>query len=126
VVVVHGDCTLHEQPSGTTPVDQIADRYVRRSAYFTGGRPAEHPYLDVEAHPADWGLYGPGAGPIRNTAMVDLGARRCLAFPDEEAMRGTRDCFMKAIKAGIPTEIYPLADARRWMAERRALEAGAS
>jgi hypothetical protein len=58
--------------------------------------------------------------------MVNLGARRCLAFPDGKAMRGTSDCFMKAIRAGIPTEVYPLADARRWAAERRAIEAGAS
>jgi hypothetical protein len=122
VVLVHGDCTLNEQPPGTTPVDQIADRYVRNSAFYDHRSPVTR-MLDVEAYPANWDRHGRAAGPFRNDEMVSHGARRCLAFPDETAMRGTSDCFMKAIRAGIPTEVYPLADARRWLAERRAIEA---
>lgn len=122
VVVVHGDCPPVERLSGTTSVDQIADRYVRDSAFYDHQSPVTR-MLDVEAHPANWDRHGPAAGPLRNGEMVRRGARRCLAFPDETTMRGTSDCFMKAIRAGIPTEIYPLADARRWLAERRAVEA---
>jgi hypothetical protein len=115
VVLVHGDCTLTEQPPETSPVDQVADRFVRRSAYYDG--PPNHRYLEVEPHPADWIRHGSGAGPLRNTEMVRAGARQCLAFPDEQAMRGTSDCFTKAIRAGIPTQVYPLSDARRWASQ---------
>lgn len=52
----------------------------------------------VEDHHADWLRFGPAAGPIRNTEMVDLGADLCLAFGDG---RGTTDCALKAEAAGI-------------------------
>lgn len=59
----------------------------------------------VETHEADWDRYGPSAGPVRNAAMVALGADVCLAFPLGES-RGTRGCMALAEKAGIPVLDY--------------------
>jgi hypothetical protein len=53
----------------------------------------------TEAHAANWKAHGPGAGPRRNQAMVDLGADLLLAFPGGT---GTADCKQRALKAGIP------------------------
>ena len=57
----------------------------------------------VESHPAEWDLYGKGAGPIRNQLMADLGASLCIAFWDGQST-GTADMVRRASKAGIPTE----------------------
>lgn len=52
---------------------------------------------------AEWGAYGPRAGPIRNQRMVDEGADVCLAFHSNlRWSKGTRDCVTRALKAGIP------------------------
>ncbi|QEH36470.1 hypothetical protein OJF2_50340 [Aquisphaera giovannonii] len=48
--------------------------------------------------------YNANAGPIRNQAMVDAGAKMCLAFHRAiSASKGTKDCSRRAIAAGIPT-----------------------
>lgn len=80
--VVHGDC-----PTGA---DRMAADY---AAGILG--------VTVEAHPADWATHGRAAGPLRNQAMVDLGADLCLAFP-LGGSRGTRDCMRRSEAAGIP------------------------
>lgn len=64
--------------------------------------------LRTEAHPADWTTHGRRAGPIRNTAMVALGADVCLAFPCHRSV-GTWDCIHKSVAAHIPVRIYPPA-----------------
>jgi hypothetical protein len=69
-------------------LDTIAGRV------WTGGN------LPVEVHPADWNKHGKGAGPIRNQAMVDLGADLLVAFPLGASI-GTRDCIRRAKAAGI-------------------------
>lgn len=63
-------------------------------------------HMTPEPHPADWGTHGKGAGPIRNQAMVDLGADICLAFPLPRSV-GTWDCIRRANAAGIRTIIIP-------------------
>jgi len=88
MVVVHGAC-----PSGI-------DRHAVAAARFIGC--AEEP------HRADWAHFGKRAGPLRNQAMVDLGADLCLAFPRGES-RGTRDCMRRAETAGIPVEVHEIA-----------------
>jgi hypothetical protein len=56
-----------------------------------------------EPHPADWDVYGKGAGPRRNQAMVDAGADLCLAVHrDLKGSRGTLDCVKRCLAAGIP------------------------
>ena len=59
-----------------------------------------------EKHYANWDRFGMGAGPKRNTEMVNSGADLCLAFWDGHS-RGTHDCIQKAVCAGIPVRIYP-------------------
>jgi hypothetical protein len=61
--------------------------------------------MQVEAHPADWARHGRAAGPIRNAAMVALGADVCLAFPIG-ASPGTRGCIAVAERAGIPVVVH--------------------
>lgn len=81
MVLVSGAC-----PSGA---DRIAEDV------------AEHLGWKVERHPAEWGIHGRAAGPIRNQQMVDLGADICLAFP-LPGSRGTLDCMQRAYEAHIP------------------------
>jgi hypothetical protein len=88
VTVVHGGC-----PTG-------ADFFAARAAGELG-------FL-VEEHPADWAEHGKAAGPVRNQGMVDAGADVCLAFfQPGAANRGTQDCVIRAMRAGIPIKRYP-------------------
>src|SRR4051812_2897206 len=78
-----------------------ADSLARHWAETSGAR--------HEPHPADWNTDGKAAGPIRNSYMVTQGAHICVAFYDGKKERsGTRDCFEKAIAAGIPTIVVPV------------------
>lgn len=53
----------------------------------------------VKVFEANWKKIGPGAGPLRNQAMVDYGADLCIAGPGGP---GTQDCTNRARLAGIP------------------------
>lgn len=85
VVIVHGHC-----PTGA---DHIADVFA--SSYN----------IRVERHPANWGLHGKAAGPLRNKKMVDLGADIVLAFPKGKS-KGTRGCIKLAEEAGLTVKVY--------------------
>jgi len=86
--VVHGAC-----PEGGA--DEIADDMAKDLGWVT------------EPHPAAFKQFGKKAGPIRNQAMVDLGADVCLGFFKRGALnKGTTDCVIRAIKAGIPVRTY--------------------
>lgn len=67
---------------------------------------ATHRGWTVEPHPAEEHGSWPYCGPLRNQAMVDLGADLCLAFPTADS-RGTWDCVKRANKAGIRVIIVP-------------------
>jgi hypothetical protein len=93
-VVVHG---------GAKGADQIAADFCEDQAGWYDDYANQ--VLAVERHPADWDKHGKAAGPIRNQAMVDLGADVCLAFQIGDS-RGTADCIRRAEKAGIPIRRY--------------------
>lgn len=64
--------------------------------------------LPIEVHRADWSKYGRAAGPIRNKAMVNLGADLCLAFPDHpkgQGSKGAWNCIDLAHQASIPVYV---------------------
>ena len=55
-------------------------------------------------HPVDWERLGNRAGPNRNQEMAEAGADLCIALHRVlAASRGTKDCVIQAIEAGIPT-----------------------
>jgi hypothetical protein len=67
--------------------------------------------IETDPHPADWSK-GRSAGPIRNSAMVKLGADIAVAcHRDLAGSRGTRDCVRKCLKAGIPVYLVDGEDA---------------
>lgn len=117
----------HEQPGRIVLVHGDApgaDRLALTWARLRGVR--------TEGHPADWygpcradqcaprhrrrdrhgRTYCPAEGGYRNQAMVDLGARGCLAFPMTGSV-GTWDCVRRARTAGIPTEVVDTDRTRR-------------
>lgn len=91
ITVVHGAC-----PTGA---DAAAHHWVAEAG--------DAPVVE-EQHPADWGRYGPAAGPRRNREMVQLGANVCLAFPTVNSV-GTVHCLRLAEAAGIEVHRYTLA-----------------
>ena len=71
--------------------------------------------VEVIAFPADWNKHGKGAGPIRNTQMLDYlrdqvisgNAGIVLAFhPDISSSKGTKNMAGQAKRAGIQTIVY--------------------
>lgn len=88
LTIVHGAC-----PTGA---DAVTDRWCRR----------REDQVAMETYPADWIMYGHGAGPIRNKEMVDRGADMCLVFM-KDGSRGATTTSTLAIEAGIPTFVVP-------------------
>ena len=89
VTVIHGGCR---------GVDKIAGEVSLNFKY------------NVLVYPADWGKYGKGAGPIRNTEMVKKlveykdSRNNCLvlAFHDDlTSSKGTKDCVNRAEKSKL-------------------------
>ena len=72
---------------------------------------ARHMGMKVEVHYADWQKHGKAAGPIRNQAMVGLGADLIIAYPLPGG-RGTQDCIERGVRAGIPTIVYDASTGR--------------
>lgn len=93
--VVRWDAALRARPAVTDSLrgaDWLADRVAVEQAWA------------VEQYPANWHRDGKAAGPLRNSAMVGLGAEVCIAFPLGQSA-GTWDCVRKARAAGIPVRV---------------------
>jgi len=90
IVLVHGGCR-RTKPDGSFDPDRSADQLAEQEARKLGWR--------TEPHPAKWKQHGDSAGPIRNQAMVRLGAHYLVAFHGGE---GTKHCRRLAINARIP------------------------
>ena len=56
---------------------------------------------------ADWATHKRGAGARRNQKMVNLEPDRYVAIWDGKSP-GTLDCITRAVKKGIPGNIYPI------------------
>lgn len=79
---------LHGNARG---VDRLADQLARELG------------LDVRPRPADWEVYGRGAGIVRNKQMLAEGPDIVLAFhPNLAEARGTKHMVEIARKAGVP------------------------
>lgn len=98
IVLVHGDCKRYKDDGSFDP-DRSADQLAKQEAEKLG--------WCTEPHPAKWKQYGAGAGPIRNQAMVRLGANYAVVFPGGE---GTKNCRRLALAAGIPVIDIPGGD----------------
>lgn len=94
LVIVHGACYPRPDRDGSLP-DTSADWLTHLWCQARG--------VPDEPHPADWRQHGDAAGPLRNQAMVNLGADECAAFPHGDSP-GTHDCMRRARKAGIHVE----------------------
>lgn len=107
IVVVHGGCE-----SGA---DRFAAEWADRAGIAVDPFEADWDNCGPECRPGhrrvrgDGSGFCPAAGPRRNQAMVDAGARYVLAFL-LPGSRGTEDCVRRAKAAGIPV--------RRFEAER--------
>lgn len=81
ITVVHGCC-------------RGADILAAEEAFALG--------MDVEGHPAKWGLFGRAAGPKRNQEMLDTGIDLVIAFHSNlKASKGTADMVRRAHNAGV-------------------------
>lgn len=78
-------CLIHGAAPGA---DSLADAWARANG------------IPTEAHPADWGAHGRGAGPIRNKQMLARGRPDLVAaFPGGS---GTVDMVYKAKRKRVP------------------------
>lgn len=67
---------------------------------------AETMPINISEFPANWGLYGRAAGPIRNREMLQMRPDLVLAFHDDiESSRGTKNMVAIARKTGVPVEV---------------------
>jgi hypothetical protein len=89
-----------------------------RGADYIAGKLAEEIFgpENVEAHPADWAMWGKRAGSIRNADMLLISADRALNdgcnlrmaigfHADIEHSKGSKDMKGRLDKAGIPCKV---------------------
>ena len=92
---------LSRLPRGTTVIHGNA-----RGPDRVAGALAEAFGLRVIAVPAEWTKHGRAAGPIRNTAMLDMKPERVIAFWNGRS-RGTKNMIDQAEARGVLVEIIP-------------------
>lgn len=92
-VVIHGAQKSWDKETKTWyGVDYFADRFARERG------------LTVEAHPANWTVFGRRAGPMRNSEMAAADLTRARGWRMEGESRGTDDMFEKLNASGVPNE----------------------
>ena len=90
---------LSAYPSDTILIEgeaKGADKLSRAAAVSLG-------WLNIEEYPAQWNIYGRGAGPIRNKKMLTEGKPDLIVWfhNDIENSKGTKNMITVAKKAGI-------------------------
>jgi hypothetical protein len=102
-----------ERLAGRHSVDGFVIVHGAASGVDSAFRDARNPETPHEPHPAQWERLGKKAGPVRNQAMVDLGADFCIAVHrDLAGSRGTKDCVARCLKAGIPVYLIDSEEVR--------------
>ena len=86
-IVIHG---------GAIGADKNAGHFATRRGLFVAEVPVKGQH---------WELYGHGAGPARNCAMLDLRPDLVLAF-QRNCSRGTQHTIDEAHRRGIPVEVH--------------------
>ena len=78
-----------------------------RGADAIAGRWALEHEMKLEVFPAEWSIYGRGAGPVRNQRMLDEGRPdMVLAFHNDlKNSKGTRDMVNRSHRVGLPVRI---------------------
>lgn len=110
IIVIHGGCPSGADLYAHEWFELPGQAFNRKSRMYE----SESEYLAIEeAHPANWGLHGKSAGPIRNQEMVDTKPDALFAFPTP-ASQGTLDCIARAWVAGIKTYIWHYLDIGRY------------
>ncbi|MEU8134612.1 bifunctional DNA primase/polymerase [Streptodolium elevatio] len=104
------DALLTRAPTGMTVVHGACPRGADRHAADWARDHADKGVTE-EPHPADWNQHGRRAGPVRNAAMVALGADRCAAFIRDDSP-GASHCARTAELAGIPTHRHTATTSR--------------
>lgn len=105
ITLVHGGCR--------TGVDaMVKSMFADRFNEVIGNQ-----YMKQEIHEAEWDKYGNSAGPIRNAAMVNLGADICLAFIKNNS-DGATNCATLAKAARIPTYIFRSDPPKAWQVKK--------
>jgi hypothetical protein len=90
------------------PSDTVVIHGAAKGADTLGGFVADKLGFKVLVFPAKWGIYGKGAGPIRNQKMLDEGKPDLvLAFHENiDESKGTRDMVHRARGAGVKVVIF--------------------
>ena len=89
------DLVIHGAASGA---DTLASLYAKRRRD-----------LRIQAHPAQWDLYGWRAGPIRNRAMLEIGKPDLVIYftiDKDEPTTGTAHMVKIAKSAHVPVAYY--------------------
>lgn len=98
ILIIHGACYPKRLPDKTWPLisaDYLTERWARRNRIKTDPRPA------------NWKVYGNGAGPIRNEQMAKDGADLCTVFWNGIST-GTKNMLDNAVKYGIRTHVVSI------------------
>lgn len=76
---------------GARGADALAEKWARENKY------------PIRVYSAEWSKYGPSAGPLRNTKIVES-CTHLIAFPSIEG-KGTQDSIRKAMNLKKPIKI---------------------
>ena len=113
IVIVTGSRKLREWWRVQWVLNQYRPRIVVEGNSKSGADAAARQWctengLQKRSYTAQWGRFGKGAGPIRNTQMLrEWPMAVVLAFPVEYAENdGTIDCVRQAWARGMQVEVF--------------------
>lgn len=76
---------------GASGVDTMAKKWAKQNSN------------KLEEFLPEWNVYGRGAGPIRNSKIIER-STHVIAFPSKNG-KGTQDSIKKAAKANLPIKV---------------------